>query len=314
MPYGPHTADDRARMLEAIGIASRRRPVRRHPRGAPREPAPPRRARARAPPRRAAPGARRRATGWTSPRSSGAGRVPPLEPADRRPDAAPRRVVHGLHAVPARGQPGHAPEHLRVPVAARRADRDGRRVRLALRRRRRDRRGGADDLSRDAPRAASSSRAASTRTTARRSRPTPTGPGSRPTRSRSSATGRSPARPTSRRWSGCSRTPTRPVAGVVVAQPNILGLLEDMPSVGRLAHAAGALFVSVIEPVSLAVLAPPGEYGADIAAGRGPAAGDPAQVRRPVPRASSPAPTRSSARSPAGWWASRPTSTGGGRS
>ena len=63
--------------------------------------------------------------------------------------------------------------------------------------------------------------------------------------------------------------PDRPVAGVVVAQPSILGLLEDMPEVGRLAHAAGALFVSVIEPVSLAVLAPPGEYGADIAAGEG---------------------------------------------
>jgi glycine dehydrogenase subunit 1 len=63
--------------------------------------------------------------------------------------------------------------------------------------------------------------------------------------------------------------PERPVAGVVVAQPSILGLLEDMPEVGRLAHAAGALFVSVIEPVSLAVLAPPGEYGADIAAGEG---------------------------------------------
>ncbi len=63
--------------------------------------------------------------------------------------------------------------------------------------------------------------------------------------------------------------PDRPVAGVVVAQPNVLGLLEHMPEVGRLAHAAGALFVSVIEPVSLAVLAPPGEYGADIAAGEG---------------------------------------------
>ena len=42
----------------------------------------------------------------------------------------------------------------------------------------------------------------------------------------------------------------RPVAGVVAAQPNVLGLLEDMPEVGRLAHAAGALFVAVIEPVS----------------------------------------------------------------
>ena len=61
----------------------------------------------------------------------------------------------------------------------------------------------------------------------------------------------------------------RPVAGVVAAQPNVLGLIEDMPEIGRLAHDAGALFVSVIEPVSLAVLAPPAAYGADIAAGEG---------------------------------------------
>ena len=61
----------------------------------------------------------------------------------------------------------------------------------------------------------------------------------------------------------------RPVAGVVAAQPNFLGLLEQMTEIGRLAHAAGALFVAVVEPVSLAVLAPPGAYGADIAAGEG---------------------------------------------
>jgi len=61
----------------------------------------------------------------------------------------------------------------------------------------------------------------------------------------------------------------RPVAGVIAAQPNFLGLLEPMPAIGELAHAAGALFISVVEPVSLAVLAPPGAYGADIAAGEG---------------------------------------------
>ena len=72
-----------------------------------------------------------------------------------------------------------------------------------------------------------------------------------------------------------------PVAGVVVAQPNVLGLLEDMPEVGRLAHASGALFVSVIEPVSLAVLAPPGAYGADIAAGEGQPLGIPLQYGGP---------------------------------
>jgi glycine dehydrogenase subunit 1 len=63
--------------------------------------------------------------------------------------------------------------------------------------------------------------------------------------------------------------PDRPVAGVVVANPSFLGLLEPMAEIGRLAHAAGALFVSVVEPVSLAVLSTPGEYGADIAAGDG---------------------------------------------
>ena len=37
----------------------------------------------------------------------------------------------------------------------------------------------------------------------------------------------------------------------------------------ELAHAAGALFVAVVEPVSLAVLSPPGDYAADIAVGEG---------------------------------------------
>jgi glycine cleavage system P protein (glycine dehydrogenase) subunit 1 len=63
--------------------------------------------------------------------------------------------------------------------------------------------------------------------------------------------------------------PARPVAAVVAAQPNVLGLLEPMAEIGRLAHAAGALFVAVVEPVGLSVLEPPGAYGADIAAGEG---------------------------------------------
>ena len=51
---------------------------------------------------------------------------------------------YAVHALPARGQPGHPPEHLRVPVAHRGADGSRRRLRLALRRGGRDRRGGAD--------------------------------------------------------------------------------------------------------------------------------------------------------------------------
>ena len=81
-------------------------------------------------------------------------------------------------------------------------------------------------------------------------------------------------------------SPTAPatVAGVLVAQPNFLGLLEPMADAGRLAHAAGAKFVAVVEPVSLAVLAPPRAYGADIAAGEGQPLGIPPAVRRPVSR------------------------------
>jgi Glycine cleavage system protein P (pyridoxal-binding), N-terminal domain len=73
----------------------------------------------------------------------------------------------------------------------------------------------------------------------------------------------------------------KPVAGVLLAQPSFYGLLEPMAEAARLAHAAGALFVAVVEPVSLAVLAPPGAYGADIAAGEGQSLGIPPQYGGP---------------------------------
>ncbi|MET0771744.1 MAG: aminomethyl-transferring glycine dehydrogenase subunit GcvPA, partial [Candidatus Limnocylindrales bacterium] len=61
----------------------------------------------------------------------------------------------------------------------------------------------------------------------------------------------------------------RPVAGVLLGQPNAFGILEPMREAAATCHAAGALFIAIVEPVSLVVLAPPGEYGADIAAGEG---------------------------------------------
>ena len=75
--------------------------------------------------------------------------------------------------------------------------------------------------------------------------------------------------------------PERPIGGVIAAQPNLLGLLEPMAEIGRLAHAAGALFVAAVEPVSLAVLAPPSAYEADIAAGEGQPLGIPPQYGGP---------------------------------
>jgi glycine dehydrogenase subunit 1 len=59
------------------------------------------------------------------------------------------------------------------------------------------------------------------------------------------------------------------VACLVAAQPNFYGQLEPMAELADAAHAAGALFVAVVEPTSLALLQAPGDYGADIVAAEG---------------------------------------------
>ena len=59
-------------------------------------------------------------------------------------------------------------------------------------------------------------------------------------------------------------------ACLAVQQPNFLGYLEDAARLAQAAHGAGALTIAAIgEPVSLGLLRPPGEYGADIAVGEG---------------------------------------------
>src|SRR5258706_9591491 len=58
-------------------------------------------------------------------------------------------------------------------------------------------------------------------------------------------------------------------AAVIFQQPDFLGLLVDARSLTESAHKAGALAIACVDPISLAILAPPGEYGADIAAGEG---------------------------------------------
>jgi glycine dehydrogenase subunit 1 len=58
-------------------------------------------------------------------------------------------------------------------------------------------------------------------------------------------------------------------AAVIFQQPDFLGLLADPRALTESAHAAGALAIACVDPISLAVLAPPGEYGADIAVGEG---------------------------------------------
>lgn len=64
-------------------------------------------------------------------------------------------------------------------------------------------------------------------------------------------------------------------AAVILQSPNFLGAIEDMNSAAELAHKQGALFIACVDPISLAILQPPGEYGADITAGDGQPLGNP---------------------------------------
>ncbi len=65
------------------------------------------------------------------------------------------------------------------------------------------------------------------------------------------------------------------VAAVVMQQPNFFGLLESMEEASALAHKEGALLIACVNPVSLGILTPPGDYGADIAVGEGQPLGNP---------------------------------------
>jgi len=58
-------------------------------------------------------------------------------------------------------------------------------------------------------------------------------------------------------------------AAVLVASPNFLGHLEDVATLGEVAHAAGALLVVAVNPILAGVLEPPSVAGADIVVGEG---------------------------------------------
>jgi glycine dehydrogenase subunit 1 len=58
------------------------------------------------------------------------------------------------------------------------------------------------------------------------------------------------------------------VSSVVIQQPNFFGCLEDVERAAQIAHAHDALLiVAVAEPLSLALLQPPGPLGADLVVG-----------------------------------------------
>jgi glycine dehydrogenase subunit 1 len=62
------------------------------------------------------------------------------------------------------------------------------------------------------------------------------------------------------------------ITALVIQQPNFFGRLEDVDALTDWAHARGALAIAVVNPTSLALLKPPGEWGTrgvDIAVGEG---------------------------------------------
>lgn len=65
------------------------------------------------------------------------------------------------------------------------------------------------------------------------------------------------------------------IAGILVQSPNFFGGVEKAEEIVQLAHVKGALVVMAVNPVSLGLLKPPGENGADIVVGEGQALGNP---------------------------------------
>jgi len=64
------------------------------------------------------------------------------------------------------------------------------------------------------------------------------------------------------------------ITALVIQQPNFFGQLEDVDALTDWAHAKGTMIIAVVNPTSLAILKPPGEWGsagegADIVVGDG---------------------------------------------
>jgi glycine dehydrogenase subunit 1 len=63
-------------------------------------------------------------------------------------------------------------------------------------------------------------------------------------------------------------------ACLIVQSPNFFGRIEDLEGLADRVHAARAMLVVVADPISLGLLKPPGDYGADIVVGEGQSLGN----------------------------------------
>jgi glycine dehydrogenase subunit 1 len=79
---------------------------------------------------------------------------------------------------------------------------------------------------------------------------------------RASSWSNCPGTSASDRWTRCGwRLRRDDVTALVIAQPNFFGMLEDVDSADRLGRGSGVPVIAVVNPVSLALLKPPGRVG-----------------------------------------------------
>lgn len=63
-------------------------------------------------------------------------------------------------------------------------------------------------------------------------------------------------------------------AGLLVQNPNFFGFLENLEEMEKIIHEVKGLFTISVDPISLGILKPPGQYNADIVTGEGQALGN----------------------------------------
>ena len=62
---------------------------------------------------------------------------------------------------------------------------------------------------------------------------------------------------------------SKATATVIIQNPNFFGSVEDLSALIEVTHGAGALFVTVADPIALGVLEAPGKLGSDMVVGEG---------------------------------------------
>src|SRR3954454_10186339 len=63
-------------------------------------------------------------------------------------------------------------------------------------------------------------------------------------------------------------------SAVILQQPNFLGTVEDLGPLAEAAKRTGAVLVCAVDPLTLGILRPPGDFGVDVAVGEGQSLGN----------------------------------------